>query len=132
MPYPPRPFDHFYIPEPNSGCWLWFGATTERGYGVVVANGRSIRAHRISYETAKGQIPEGLVLDHLCRVHCCVNPDHLEAVTQLENVRRGLHGRGPAMDPALQKKLWRQSPSGRASKQRELQRRKLLRSEAQQ
>lgn len=125
MPYLPRPFDHFYIPEPNSGCWLWIGSERESGgYGFIVRNGRSTAAHRVSYEMAKGPIPEGLVIDHLCRVHCCVNPDHLEAVTQLVNVRRGLHGVGPR-DRSELRRIWRQTPKGKAAKQREYQNRKL-------
>jgi HNH endonuclease len=69
------------------GCWIWTGATTG-GYGVVSANGRIERAHRVSYELAYGKIPDGLHLDHLCRVRACIRPDHLEAVTQAENNRR--------------------------------------------
>lgn len=85
------------IPEPNSNCWLWIGAVAGR-YGHVVRNKISLQAHRIAYEIVRGPIPDGLVLDHLCRVSLCVNPAHLQAVTQQENVRRGnsppsLHGK---------------------------------------
>jgi hypothetical protein len=54
-------------------------------------NGKKVlrRAHRLYYELEKGPIPKGLTLDHLCRVRCCVNPDHLEPVTPVENVMRG-------------------------------------------
>lgn len=79
-----------YMPEPNTGCWLWFGSTVN-GYGTIRLD-RSrqvVKAHRLMYEHAVGPIPEGLQLDHLCRVRCCVNPDHLEPVTQQENMRRG-------------------------------------------
>lgn len=79
-------------PEPNCGCWLWRGALHRKGYGVVVRRGGvgpDIFAHRAFYEAAKGPVPQGLVLDHLCRVITCVNPDHLEAVTQRENIMRG-------------------------------------------
>lgn len=84
-----------YIPEPNSGCWLWLGELNSAGYGRISQgsnhNGTRVRslAHRVSYELAKGPIPEGLELDHLCRVRCCVNPGHLEPVTRSENNRRG-------------------------------------------
>lgn len=82
-----------YIPEPNSGCWLWTGFTNEHGYGLlsVRENGKKKlrRAHRISYELKNGPIPKGLQIDHLCRVRCCVNPDHMEPVTLVENVMRG-------------------------------------------
>lgn len=72
------------------GCWVWQGATDGRHrYGSFQFEGRVARAHRVSFEWAKGPIPEGLVLDHLCRTTLCVNPDHLEAVTQYANVLRG-------------------------------------------
>lgn len=70
-------------------CVLWTGSIDTRGYGYVKADGRTYRAHRLAYEEAHGEIPEGLVIDHLCRVRACVNPDHMEAVTQRVNVLRG-------------------------------------------
>lgn len=76
---------------PFTGCWLWTGSVTARGYGLFKTD-RQHQAHRVSYEAFKGPIPQGLHIDHLCRVHCCVNPDHLEAVTCKENIRRGLTG----------------------------------------
>lgn len=79
-------------PEPNSGCWLWTGTINDSGYGRFNVSDRRERAHRLLYEYLKGPIPEGLILDHLCRVRSCVNPDHLEPVTQGENVRRGMAG----------------------------------------
>ena len=78
-------------PEPNSGCWLWLGSLDQDGYGLININKLLRRAHRAFYELLKGEIPSGLQLDHLCRVRCCVNPDHLEPVTCGENVRRGLN-----------------------------------------
>lgn len=85
-------FKSRYIPEPNSGCWLWTGTTMMNGYGVMSLGkrGKKMLAHRYSYEEYKGAIGDGLVLDHLCRVQCCVNPDHLEAVKQKVNVMRGI------------------------------------------
>lgn len=72
------------------GCWLWTAATS-KGYGSFGMPDRRQRlAHRLSYELLVGPIPEGLVLDHLCRVRNCVNPAHLEPVTAAENTRRGL------------------------------------------
>lgn len=76
-------------PEPNSGCWLWSGATTGE-YGTLWANGRYYGAHRLAYEMFIGPIPDGLHIDHLCRVRYCVNPDHLEPVTMRENNLRGV------------------------------------------
>lgn len=69
-------------------CWIWRGVLDIDGYGVVRRAGRKYRAHRLSYEIAGRVIPEGYVLDHLCRTRGCVNPDHLEAITNVENRRR--------------------------------------------
>lgn len=71
------------------GCWLWTDKGNGYGYGRLRVDGRNILAHRFSYELHVGPIPPGLELDHLCRVRACVRPDHLEAVTHAENVRRG-------------------------------------------
>jgi hypothetical protein len=76
-------------PEPNSGCWLWTGGVRCGGYGQLWSGGKQVVAHRFAYEQFVGPIPSGLTLDHLCRVRCCVNPRHLEPVTQKENVLRG-------------------------------------------
>lgn len=67
-------------------CWLWKGKTNRDGYGRFWPGG----VHRISYELENGEIPENLVIDHLCRVRSCVNPKHLEAVTNKTNVLRGV------------------------------------------
>jgi hypothetical protein len=71
----------------SSGCWMWTGPTAGREswpYGTF--SGRP--AHRVPYETFIGPVPQGLELDHLCRVRLCVNPDHMEPVTHQENVLR--------------------------------------------
>lgn len=82
--------------DPNSGCWLWTAGLVD-GYGTFwdksEGKRKAKRAHRISYEHFKGDIPSGKQIDHLCRLRCCVNPHHLEAVTQLENVQRGNAGK---------------------------------------
>lgn len=74
----------------ENGCWEWIGRSITNGYGQVKMNGCTRRAHRIVYERVKGPIPQGLTLDHLCRNRRCVNPDHLEPVTNRENLRRGM------------------------------------------
>lgn len=82
------------IPEyaPHLGkCWIWESSLTRQGYGKFQIGKTAKKiSHRYSYEIAHGEIPKGMVLDHLCRVRKCVNPAHLEAVTSKENTRRGL------------------------------------------
>lgn len=73
----------------NSGCWEWQGWRDREGYGYLSYCGRRMRAHRLSYEAFVGDIPAGLVIDHLCRNTSCVNPEHLEPVTNRENIKRG-------------------------------------------
>lgn len=85
-------FDRFFEKVDAEGpCWLWTGAKMKNGYGVFNrgSGAGTALAHRFSYELLMGAVPEGAQLDHLCRVRNCVNPDHLEPVTQAENMRRG-------------------------------------------
>ena len=89
--------------RPDFGpCWLWTAKTT-RGYGKIGHGSRidgtegHLSAHRVSYEIHRGPIPDGLEIDHLCRVRKCVNPDHLEPVTHIENIRRGETGQATAV-----------------------------------
>jgi hypothetical protein len=89
-----RPLEDFYIPEPNTGCWLFLGTLKRKqGYGVMFrkGNGKECLAHRVFYEAFRGPIPDALSLDHLCRQRSCVNPSHLQPVTLGENQRRGRH-----------------------------------------
>ena len=92
---PPIPIEErfwkYVFPEPNSGCWLWTASLDSKGYGQIGKDrGGLTRAHQVSYRIHKGAVPAGLEIDHLCRVRNCVNPDHLEAVTRRENIRRGV------------------------------------------
>lgn len=80
------------IPEPNSGCMLWTATVNPGGYGAVNFHGVTRNAHRVAYMLVHGYDPIGKDIDHLCRVRCCVNPAHLEAVTRSENLRRGEAG----------------------------------------
>lgn len=74
-------------------CWFWTGTVDTSGYAVLARHlrgrWRNTLAHRFAYELLVGPIPEGLQLDHLCRIRYCVNPEHMEVVTLQENLRRG-------------------------------------------
>ena len=73
----------------TDSCWLWTGYK-KQGYGHFDVKRKHIRAHRLVYEALVKKVPEGLQLDHLCRVRHCVNPRHLEPVTQKVNILRGM------------------------------------------
>jgi HNH endonuclease len=78
--------------EPESwagGCWLWAGGVSPNGYGKLKFEGQMRCAHRVAYVLFRGSIPSDRQLDHLCRVRACVNPWHLEVVTQRVNILRG-------------------------------------------
>jgi len=78
-------------------CKQWTGALDRGGYGKVSVEGKTCRTHRVSYALEYGSVPEGMVLDHLCKNRRCGNPLHLDPVTQKENVRRGDSPVGKAM-----------------------------------
>ena len=84
---PDRRFREFYDVDKN-GCWIWNGWIENNGYARFSVGQERWGAHRWAYERYVGPIPQGLALDHLCRVRACVNPDHLEPVTWAENLRR--------------------------------------------
>ena len=75
--------------EITSSCWLWKGSKSYNGYGQLGYNNKRFEAHRFVYELLEGKIPEGLELDHLCKIRNCVNPAHLQFVTHKENIYRG-------------------------------------------
>lgn len=74
----------------ENGCWVWTASKTNQGYAQVNRQGKTSTAHRVVYELLVSKIPEGLQLDHICRVRHCVCPSHLEPVTQCENILRGV------------------------------------------
>ena len=86
----PKDADRFWAGVVKTDdCWYWTRCTNSGGYGTTFVGGRPAYVHRVAYEDLVGPIPEGLTIDHLCRVRNCVNPAHLEPVTALENMRRG-------------------------------------------
>lgn len=74
-------------------CWVWTAGCSTSGYPIVTMNKQQVYAHRLSHWIVRGAVPDGWVVDHLCREPRCINPLHLEAVLTRENTRRG-HGAG--------------------------------------
>jgi hypothetical protein len=116
-----RCFDRFWskVEKSSDGCWLWHGARY-RGRGSYGKFQINLLAHRLAYLLEKGEIPEGLVLDHLCNNDACVNPEHLEPVTNWENIMRG---RGLAAKNARKKTcpvghIYNRQNTGRSGRRR--------------
>lgn len=86
----PQQWDTFWSRTKHglNGCVLWTAGTNGSGYGVIRINRAKHYAHRLAYARVHGTIPDGLVIDHLCRTRNCVNTEHLEAITPTENARR--------------------------------------------
>jgi hypothetical protein len=97
--------EHYVERIPFSGCWLYTGTQSEKGYGFIKVNRRMCRVHRLLYEEMIGEIPKGMFVCHHCDVPCCVNPMHLWLGTNKENSEdRECKGRG--IPPP-----WRKSPT---------------------
>lgn len=94
MPTIAQQLEKYSIPEPNTGCTLWFGTWNSDGYGTIwqrVGGKRKRRlAHVVSWEEENGPVPAGFELDHLCRMRCCINREHLEPVTHAVNMERSI------------------------------------------
>ena len=73
----------------ESGCWIWLGGKQSSGHGKIRIDGKTHQVHRVAFELARGRVPAGLVLDHTCKNPSCINPKHLEPVTQRVNLLRG-------------------------------------------
>lgn len=84
---PPRFWSKVHVAE--SGCWEWTAWIKPAGYGYYNTNGSTNLAHRFAYATLVAAIPAHLMCDHLCRNRRCVNPNHIEPVTNRENALRG-------------------------------------------
>ena len=79
--------------DETKSCWVWKGQKNQQGYGRFYLEHHRVLAHRFCFELLRQDIPNGLILDHLCRNPSCVNPYHLEIVTYKENSLRGLTGK---------------------------------------
>lgn len=104
------PIERFmkFVEVQPDGCWKWTGHIDSEGYGRFKLNGRWRLAHCVSHEIHKGNVPDGLEIDHVCRHRWCVNPDCLEAVTHAENMRRGVANAVPSSMARMAKTICKQ------------------------
>ena len=104
----------------DSGCWEWQAYRDDQGYGTIKREGKTCRAHRVGYELYVGPIPDGLVIDHRCRNTSCVNPRHLEPVTNRVNLLRGntLQAKNAAKTRCVNGHPFTESNTGRSKTQR--------------
>jgi hypothetical protein len=72
----------------QGGCWIWQGALDEDGYGTFYLRRMNRRAHRVAWFSARGDLPQGMVVNHTCRNRACVNPQHLQAISASEHALR--------------------------------------------
>lgn len=77
--------EKYTTPIPGISCVIWFGPENQKGYGRIIKDGKRHNVHRVAYEMANGKIPEGMVIDHICHVRCCVNPAHMRVCSNSEN-----------------------------------------------
>lgn len=85
-------FGRFFQSDDPAECWVWTGTLNDRGYGTYQLRGvyrGGVKAHRVAFVLANGEIPNGFVIDHLCRNRSCVNPAHMETVSNAVNILRG-------------------------------------------
>lgn len=100
---------------PNGSCWDWTGYIGTAGYGELCVDGKKVAVHRYVYREARGEIPAGMVIDHRCRNRRCCNPDHLDVVTNQENLNRG-HGRSLPLTEKQKEGLRRATQAARLVK----------------
>ena len=72
---------------PETSCVIWFGSENQKGYGRILKDGKRQNVHRVTYEMTFGEIPEGMVIDHICHERSCVNPNHMRVCTNSENAK---------------------------------------------
>lgn len=99
-------FNAKWMPEPNSGCWLWTANIGRNGYGQIQIKRRPVPAHRAAWELFKGPIPKGMHVCHRCDTPACVNPDHLFLGTMSDNIKDSYaKGRSKPRGVATRKEL---------------------------